>query len=53
MAKVVLMGPDKIPMQVDGEAWLQDSGTIVLSHKNKARMIVKDKVQSTLDQYCL
>ena len=30
-------------MQVDGEAWLQEPGTIVLSHKNKARMLVKDK----------
>ena len=44
VAKVVLLGPDKVPMQVDGEAWLQDPGAIVVSHKNKARMIVRDKV---------
>ena len=31
-------------MQVDGEAWLQEPGTIVVSHKNKARMLFKSKV---------
>ncbi len=41
-------------MQVDGEAWLQDPGVIVVSHKNKARMLVKDKVfTQTLEQWKL
>ena len=44
VAKITLLGPDKLAMQVDGEAWLQETGTIVVSHKNKARMIFKDKV---------
>ena len=43
-AKLMLHGPDTFPVQVDGEAWLQEPGTIVISHKNKARMLVKDKV---------
>lgn len=39
-------------MQVDGEAWLQKPGTIVVSHKNKARMLVKDKAFSqTLESW--
>jgi len=43
-AKITLSGPEKLPVQVDGEAWLQDPGTLILSHKNKARMLVRDKV---------
>ena len=45
-AKITMRGPDPLPMQVDGEAWLQEPGIIVVSHKNKARMIFKDKVRS-------
>jgi diacylglycerol kinase (ATP) len=41
MAKVTLT--EELPVQVDGEAWLQKPGNIVVSHKNKARMLVKDK----------
>ena len=46
MAKVTLLGPEDHPIQVDGEAWFQKPGTIVVSHKNKARMLVKDKAFS-------
>ena len=45
IAKLTMHGPDVLPMQVDGEAWLQEAGTIIVSHKNKARMLVKDKVR--------
>jgi diacylglycerol kinase (ATP) len=45
-AKITVHGPDTLPMQVDGEAWLQEPGIIVVSHKNKARMIFKDKTFS-------
>lgn len=41
VAKVTLT--EELALQVDGEAWLQKPGTIVVSHKNKARMLVKDK----------
>lgn len=46
-AKIIIHGPDKLPMQVDGEAWLQEPGIIVVSHKNKARIIFKNKVKIT------
>lgn len=46
VAKVILNGPDSLAVQVDGEAWLQKPGTIIVSHKNKARMLVKDKAFS-------
>ena len=51
-AKVNFLGPDKVAVQVDGEAWLQEPGTIVVSHKNKARMLFKSKVQC-LESVCV
>ena len=45
---MVIEGKEKVPMQVDGEAWLQDPGVIEVTHKNKARMIVKDKVSQRI-----
>jgi hypothetical protein len=51
-AKIIMHGPDKLPMQVDGEAWLQGPGIIVVSHKNKARIIFKNKIFSqTLESW--
>ncbi|XP_019863877.1 PREDICTED: diacylglycerol kinase eta-like [Amphimedon queenslandica] len=40
-AKVTLH--TQVMVQVDGEAWSQDPGVILISHKNRAKMIVKDK----------
>lgn len=52
IAKVTLYGPEELAVQVDGEAWLQEPGTIIVSHKNKARMLVKDKAFSqTLESW--
>ena len=42
--RILVDGPEKVPVQVDGEAWMQDPGVISVTHKNKARMIVRDKV---------
>lgn len=54
IAQVTLNGPEELAVQVDGEAWLQKPGTIVISHKNKARMLVKDKAFSqTLESWKL
>lgn len=43
-AKVILKS--EMPMQVDGEAWMQEAGVLMVTHKNKAKMIVKDKAFS-------
>ncbi|XP_067949359.1 diacylglycerol kinase delta-like isoform X2 [Watersipora subatra] len=41
--KLTILGTDPVPMQVDGEAWMQNPGFIKISHKNRAQMLVKDK----------
>ena len=41
-AKVVVHS--EMPMQVDGEAKMQEPGIITVTHKNKARVIIRDKV---------
>ncbi len=52
VAKLILCGTEELPLQVDGEAWLQKPGTIIISHKNKTRMLVKDKAFSqTLESW--
>ena len=49
-AKVIIV--EEMAVQVDGEAWLQKPGTLVLSHKNKARMLVRNKAFSqTLESW--
>ena len=47
-AKVILKS--EMPMQVDGEAWMQEAGVLMVTHKNKAKMIVKDKVSCRLNK---
>ncbi len=43
VARLTVSCKEPVAMQVDGEAWLQHPGTIIISHKNKARMLFKDK----------
>ncbi len=38
------MGEESVPVQVDGEAWLQPPGYIRIVHKNRAQMLTRDKV---------
>lgn len=45
--KITIRGIRKLPVQVDGEAWLQDPGVIIVRHKNKARMLVHAKKCAT------
>ena len=35
---------ESVPVQVDGEAWLQEPGIIHIVHKNRMAMLIRDRV---------
>ena len=45
--KITILGDEGIPVQADGEAWVQPPGYIRIVHKNRAQMLTRDKVCST------
>jgi len=42
--KITVSGDEGVPVQVDGEAWLQQPGVIYITHKNRAQMLTRHKV---------
>lgn len=42
--KITIKGNEGIPVQVDGEAWVQPPGCIHIVHKNKAQMLCRNRV---------
>jgi len=51
--KIHIAPGEKVPMQVDGEAWLQEPGIVSVVHKNRARMLAKNKVSIDLHFLCI
>lgn len=49
MVKITVLGKEGVPVQVDGEAWVQPPGVMKIVHKNRAQMLVRDKVRSIVD----
>lgn len=41
--KIQILGEEGVPVQVDGEAWIQPPGYVYLSHKNRAQMLTRNK----------
>ena len=42
--KIQILGSEGVPVQVDGEAWIQPPGIIYLVHKNRAQMLTRNKM---------
>ncbi|TMS37665.1 hypothetical protein L596_004552 [Steinernema carpocapsae] len=40
--KIIITGDEPIPVQVDGEPWLQPPGHIHIMHKNRAQVLVRN-----------
>ncbi|KAE9420131.1 hypothetical protein Angca_004883, partial [Angiostrongylus cantonensis] len=40
--RIIIMGNESIPVQVDGEPWLQPPGIMQIVHKNRAQLLVKN-----------
>lgn len=47
MVKITIRGDEGVPVQVDGEAWIQPPGVIKIQHKNRAQMLTRDRVSLT------
>uniref|UniRef100_A0A673KQD3 Diacylglycerol kinase n=1 Tax=Sinocyclocheilus rhinocerous TaxID=307959 RepID=A0A673KQD3_9TELE len=42
--KITILGDEGVPVQVDGEAWIQPPGIVQIVHKNRAPMLTRDRV---------
>lgn len=50
--KITVLGDEGIPVQVDGEAWIQPPGYIRIVHKNRTQTLTRDRAfESTLKSW--
>uniref|UniRef100_A0A4W3JGA7 Diacylglycerol kinase n=1 Tax=Callorhinchus milii TaxID=7868 RepID=A0A4W3JGA7_CALMI len=50
--QITISGDEGVPVQVDGEAWIQPPGMIKIQHKNRAQMLTRDRAfESTLKSW--
>uniref|UniRef100_A0A8C6WDT7 Diacylglycerol kinase n=1 Tax=Nannospalax galili TaxID=1026970 RepID=A0A8C6WDT7_NANGA len=50
--KITIFGDEGVPVQVDGEAWVQPPGIIKIVHKNRAQMLTRDRAfENTLKSW--
>ncbi|XP_034721549.1 diacylglycerol kinase delta-like [Etheostoma cragini] len=50
--KITILGDEGVPVQVDGEAWLQPPGYIKILHKNRTQTLTRDRAfESTLKSW--
>ncbi len=44
--KITILGDEGVPVQVDGEAWVQPPGYIKIIHKNRTQTLTRDRVST-------
>uniref|UniRef100_A0A3P9AZR4 Diacylglycerol kinase n=2 Tax=Haplochromini TaxID=319058 RepID=A0A3P9AZR4_9CICH len=50
--KITILGDEGVPVQVDGEAWIQPPGYIKIIHKNRTQTLTRDRAfESTLKSW--
>uniref|UniRef100_A0A3P8VH75 Diacylglycerol kinase n=1 Tax=Cynoglossus semilaevis TaxID=244447 RepID=A0A3P8VH75_CYNSE len=50
--KITILGDEGVPVQVDGEAWIQPPGYIRILHKNRTQTLTRDRAfESTLKSW--
>ncbi|XP_078785946.1 diacylglycerol kinase delta isoform X3 [Oryzias latipes] len=50
--KIAILGDEGVPVQVDGEAWIQPPGYIKIVHKNRTQTLTRDRAfESTLKSW--
>ncbi|XP_077961175.1 diacylglycerol kinase delta isoform X3 [Gasterosteus aculeatus] len=50
--KIKILGDEGVPVQVDGEAWVQPPGYIKIIHKNRTQTLTRDRAfESTLKSW--
>ncbi|XP_056156322.1 diacylglycerol kinase eta [Lampris incognitus] len=50
--KITILGEEGVPVQVDGEAWVQPPGIVKIVHKNRAQMLTRDRAfENTLKSW--
>ena len=47
--KITVTGDEGVPVQVDGEAWIQQPGVVYITHKNRAQMLTRHKVLAAMN----
>nr|CAD7596741.1 unnamed protein product [Timema genevievae] len=45
--QITILGDEGVPVQVDGEAWVQPSGVIRIIHKNRMQMLCRNRALET------
>ncbi|XP_048015752.1 diacylglycerol kinase delta-like isoform X4 [Megalobrama amblycephala] len=50
--KITILGDEGVPVQVDGEAWIQPPGYIRIHHKNRTQTLTRDRAfENTLKSW--
>lgn len=50
LVKITIIGDEGVPVQVDGEAWVQPPGIIRIVHKNRSQMLCRNRVSGRASQ---